>query len=407
MITVGYGDINPQNNIEIVICSIAMMIACGVFAYAVNSVGTIFQEFFAFEKELKYNMNVINTFMANKKISRKLQEQIQQYLDYYWREQLTKNSDLEQKIINQLSDNLKEQLLMEANKQILINTPIFKTNFSENIIPRIIPLIKELHYTPNEKIFDHSDIIDNQIYFIEKGKVEICINYRNPCLRKEKAQTKMYQLTSGDNFGELGFFTGLGRNFTIITQSFCSLLTIKRADFIQLLQEFPEDYEKFCYIRDMILYQNDYQKLGLKCFCCLKQNHLIDQCPIIHYIPNKFKTIYNESIGAPQFHRQKCVRKNNKAQHKNKTRTIQDDALNFVDDYEDIIDLYIKQNINYDSDNDEEQSDDKLPYLTNEKENLQEKKVKNTVYSGKKQNKNEIYNKKLTNYYFKLIKVVF
>lgn len=39
MITVGYGDINPQNNIEIVFCNIAMMISCGVFAYSVNSVG--------------------------------------------------------------------------------------------------------------------------------------------------------------------------------------------------------------------------------------------------------------------------------------------------------------------------------------------------------------------------------
>ena len=88
MITVGFGDINPQNNLEIIFCNIAMMIGCGVFAYAVNSVGKyyfyfwlknikkgqIFEEFFAFEKELKYNMNVINNFMSNKKISKKLQD---------------------------------------------------------------------------------------------------------------------------------------------------------------------------------------------------------------------------------------------------------------------------------------------------------------------------------------------
>ncbi len=42
---------------------------------------------------------------------------------------------------------------MEANKIVLINTPLFKNNFSENIISKLIPLIKELHLNPNENIY--------------------------------------------------------------------------------------------------------------------------------------------------------------------------------------------------------------------------------------------------------------
>ena len=41
MITVGYGDIVPVNNIERIFVIIITLISCGVFAYSVNSIGTI------------------------------------------------------------------------------------------------------------------------------------------------------------------------------------------------------------------------------------------------------------------------------------------------------------------------------------------------------------------------------
>ena len=36
MITIGYGDIGPVNNLENVYVSITALLSCGVFAYAVN-----------------------------------------------------------------------------------------------------------------------------------------------------------------------------------------------------------------------------------------------------------------------------------------------------------------------------------------------------------------------------------
>ena len=42
MITVGYGDISPKTVAEKVLSVLNMMIACGQFAYSVNSIGNIF-----------------------------------------------------------------------------------------------------------------------------------------------------------------------------------------------------------------------------------------------------------------------------------------------------------------------------------------------------------------------------
>lgn len=42
MATVGYGDITPSNRIEVSFCTVTVFIACGVFAYFLNSISVIF-----------------------------------------------------------------------------------------------------------------------------------------------------------------------------------------------------------------------------------------------------------------------------------------------------------------------------------------------------------------------------
>lgn len=48
------------------------------------------------------------------------------------------------------------------------------------------------------------------------------------------------------------------------------------------MDEFPEDYEKFCFIKDTILDCKDYAILGIKCKVCGHMtNHNFHNCPII------------------------------------------------------------------------------------------------------------------------------
>ena len=41
MVTVGYGDITPKNNKELICANITMFLACGVFAFSLNYIGVI------------------------------------------------------------------------------------------------------------------------------------------------------------------------------------------------------------------------------------------------------------------------------------------------------------------------------------------------------------------------------
>lgn len=65
-----------------------------------------------------------------------------------------KNSNIEkeEKIINQLSKLLQNELLLEANKFILKESPIFSRNFNDFIILRTAKLIREYRCAPKETI---------------------------------------------------------------------------------------------------------------------------------------------------------------------------------------------------------------------------------------------------------------
>jgi hypothetical protein len=54
MITVGYGDVVPLTVPEKLYTIFCMLIACGVFGYTMNRVGTIFQSFEENSMEFKY-----------------------------------------------------------------------------------------------------------------------------------------------------------------------------------------------------------------------------------------------------------------------------------------------------------------------------------------------------------------
>jgi len=56
--------------------------------------------------EKKQILYVINNYMQKKKISKDLQFNIREYLEYYYKEKRLYNSEEENKIIKQLSDCL-------------------------------------------------------------------------------------------------------------------------------------------------------------------------------------------------------------------------------------------------------------------------------------------------------------
>jgi len=72
MTTIGFGDIVPKNPVETVVCIFSMILACVIFGYTINIIGSIFMELKKEDEAKKENLLIINRYMNEKSISRDL-----------------------------------------------------------------------------------------------------------------------------------------------------------------------------------------------------------------------------------------------------------------------------------------------------------------------------------------------
>lgn len=82
MATVGYGDIYPITNNEIIFAIVAMAVACGMFAYTVGSIGGLVSKHSAEENVYREQCVAINAYMREKRLTNDLRFRVRRYLDY-------------------------------------------------------------------------------------------------------------------------------------------------------------------------------------------------------------------------------------------------------------------------------------------------------------------------------------
>jgi hypothetical protein len=63
MITVGYGDMVPRTDLEREVVILLTLVSCGMFAYTVNQIGSIFDEIRTRDKIYKNKMNSISNYL--------------------------------------------------------------------------------------------------------------------------------------------------------------------------------------------------------------------------------------------------------------------------------------------------------------------------------------------------------
>ena len=63
MVTVGYGDISPENIYEVICATILMFFSSGVFAFSINSIGMILTNINQNQSNYKRSLLLINSYM--------------------------------------------------------------------------------------------------------------------------------------------------------------------------------------------------------------------------------------------------------------------------------------------------------------------------------------------------------
>jgi len=290
--TVGYGDIVARNDRERIFATVFVFLACGIFAYCISSIGVFLQEISKENEDYWKDIGIANRFMKKNNISFDIKARVNKYIEYLWYESKDQQVSEENEIINKLSTSLKEELIYHSRENILARFPIFTKEFSKECLTKVAQIINDTKVPPNEVVFNKGDIGNEKIFLIHEGEINLIAENSSGA-----SQTILKTLHKDEIFGEVSFFTSESRSSTAKSSNFASLYYICRDDFLEILKNFPQDYEKYCLLRDEILLYNNYGKLQMKCFACRESNHVATSCPLLHQIPSKITVLikYNYS----------------------------------------------------------------------------------------------------------------
>lgn len=322
MLTVGFGDITPQNKKEKIYSMFVMLLGGCVFGYVMNYIGIIVYSLEDEKSKVMKKVSSLSKYMQKEGLAKDVQHDVKKYLEFLF-ESEKKIKETDKDLINMLSTDLKGRVYEQINGKLVYGNSVLMENFSKKFLYQITGKIEERTYVPGEKVFEVSDT-ECCIYFVSKGTIDFYL---------PKCHNIALSLNKGDHFGEVAFFTQMPRTLTAKSENYSRLLILNRDKFLEALNGFPLDKEIFCMIRDKILFYNDLSSLKLKCSGCDEENHVLEVCPQIRFAPNKESVIRAHLNKIKQFKKGFTRRNRIKFHPRESLDELQTEAENLAEKY--------------------------------------------------------------------------
>mmetsp|Transcript_20916 Transcript_20916/g.43653 ORF Transcript_20916/g.43653 Transcript_20916/m.43653 type:complete len:1063 (+) Transcript_20916:197-3385(+) len=210
---------------------------CGIFgmvfgAVLVGQTADIIGNLHRSETRYRNKLDDVTEQLKNLEISGPTRQRVFEYLDFIW----TVNKGLNrERILGELSDNLKSEVLVSVHGEVIKKIPFFDIDQIPEILVHVVQLLKSSYYLPGDVIVhEHEKTVDTScMYFIVHGNVA-AYHMRNP-------GTILHLMTKGDFFGEIAYLArGARRTASICAASNSDIASLKFSDVDKLIHLFPE-----------------------------------------------------------------------------------------------------------------------------------------------------------------------
>jgi hypothetical protein len=288
MTTVGYGDIVPVTNNERLYSMFSMILACGIFAYVIGSIGTFLSSRFDDEMIFKQKIMYVDQFLRSNSMNKNVRIKVRRYLEHVLEKKREQKID-EAQVLDLLNKNLKEEIIMHLNGLLLKNGTFSSLARFDEFCLMLTSMMKVETLNPGDVIFHKGDL-SLRLYYINSGIVTI-YDQETKLVFKELDSKYNY-----GSFGEIGFFSGMRRctsaeslTFVKITYIFFNVFKEMAYKLKQMkINKFLEFEEEINTLRKEIREKN-YSKLKTECYLCSSEFHIAPQCPRLKNMNELFK----------------------------------------------------------------------------------------------------------------------
>ncbi|MFC2133634.1 cyclic nucleotide-binding domain-containing protein [Bacteroidota bacterium] len=237
--TVGYGDVTPQNNEQIMFTIFLMILGVGVYGYIIGNIAHILGKKDPAKVRYLENMDKLSAMANFRNIPLNLQERVRDYYYYMWKKRFGYD---ESSFLENLPPGLKSEVSLHLKREVIEKIPLFK-DASKTFIEEVALFLKPVVLTPGDCVFKTGDV-GNEMYFVVQGELHV--------FNKEESM-QFAALKTGDFFGETALFKKQPRNATIRAVTYCDLYMLERRTFDRVVSRYPEiltKIEKEIKIRD-------------------------------------------------------------------------------------------------------------------------------------------------------------
>jgi hypothetical protein len=224
--TVGYGDITPRTNAEIVYAIVVMIVGVGLYGYVIGNVAHILSNLHPSRVRYVENMERLNGFLTYRDVPELLQNRIRDYYTYVWEKRLGFE---ESSIMSTLPPGLLTELSLFLKRDVIETVPFLK-GASELLIKEIALAMRPVVYAPGDYIFRAGEQ-GKEMFFIGRGSVHV--------MAKDE-RTVAAELTDGAFFGEFALVLGQPRNASVRSVSYCDLYSLDKETFDRIIARHPE-----------------------------------------------------------------------------------------------------------------------------------------------------------------------
>ncbi|CAD8109279.1 unnamed protein product [Paramecium sonneborni] len=355
MLTIGYGDNVPKTWNEKIVAIFFILSACLWFSYSINAIGTIIKEINLHFMERSKKIRVINRYMHQRNIPFSLQYRIREYLTFRWKEEAEIDLQQEETLLNELSEELKQDLKKQANNVFFKHCDFLFKNFSLELQNSLSPFIKRKIIQPQNtfSIYTLSDFYQPHLCFVEQGQLQYQ-NVLNVSLKSVQNQGQFLEVQE--------FIEENDNSQTFKAIGYVSLLVLSKSDFISIIRQYPKDYQKYCNLRDQFILQINRQHLvfGQYCAACNTNSHTLKECPNLSISLDRELIIKRYQY---TYEQQRKFRKRSKKRGKTSFSTrcdreiIEQFAIYFQNEQPKLVQNQLSKQLTYEQDFDDAKSD--------------------------------------------------
>ena len=225
MTTVGYGDIVPSSEGEILVAILVVFVGSILYAYLFGIIATYVSQLDTNAHLFRTRLAVFDSFVKAKKLSNLSRVRVRDFIEHLWRE--TKAVD-ETALIRSLPASIADDLTWHLYSHLLRKLPLFSK--SDPAFMLSLTSVLRSHIFPPDEIVVIEGEIGREMYFVESGICEVSV--RSDVVMK---------LVAGQYFGELSILLSEKRAATVKTKTNTKLLSLSKYDLQVALKDFDKE----------------------------------------------------------------------------------------------------------------------------------------------------------------------